>query len=110
MINRALKQFNLEIIYNQRKFIAKETRRELEEERSAKTTLKEKLATTESQLRQTRMRVSKMDRQLREAEASIASLTGTVKSLEDQVSVVLSKNINMILLYHIQFLKLVSFD
>ncbi|CAH2091841.1 unnamed protein product [Euphydryas editha] len=61
-----------------------ETRRELEEERSAKLALKEKLATTESQLRQTRIRVSKMDRQLREAEASIASLTGTVKSLEDQ--------------------------
>ncbi|XP_045459861.1 paramyosin-like [Melitaea cinxia] len=64
--------------------ILEETRRELEEERSAKLALKEKLATTESQLRQTRMRVSKMDRQLREAEASIASLTGTVKSLEDQ--------------------------
>lgn len=28
-----------------------------------------------------------MDRQLREAEASIASLTGTVKTLEDQVRV-----------------------
>ncbi|XP_047545631.1 myosin heavy chain, muscle-like isoform X2 [Vanessa atalanta] len=61
-----------------------ETRRELEEERAAKLALKDKLAMTESHLRQTRLRVSKMDRQLREAEASIASLTGTVKTLEDQ--------------------------
>ncbi|XP_049865476.1 uncharacterized protein LOC126366410 [Pectinophora gossypiella] len=61
-----------------------ETRHQLEEERVARLATKEKLATAESQLRQTRIRVSKMDRQLREAEASIASLTGTVKSLEDQ--------------------------
>ncbi|XP_021199652.3 trichohyalin isoform X3 [Helicoverpa armigera] len=61
-----------------------EMRRELEEERSAKVATKEKLATTESQLRQARIRITKMDRQLREAEASIASLTGTVKALEDQ--------------------------
>ncbi|XP_052738120.1 forkhead-associated domain-containing protein 1-like [Bicyclus anynana] len=61
-----------------------ELRRELEEERTAKTALKEKLATTESLLKQTRLRVSKMDKQLRESEASIASLTGTVKALEDQ--------------------------
>ncbi|CAH2063442.1 unnamed protein product, partial [Iphiclides podalirius] len=61
-----------------------DTRRELEEERAAKAALKDKLSTTESQLRQTRLRVNKMDRQLREAEASISSLTGTVKSLEDQ--------------------------
>lgn len=47
--------------------------------------MKDKLTSTETQLRQTRLRVSKMDRQLREAEASIASLTGTVKTLEDQV-------------------------
>lgn len=60
-------------------------RRELEEERAAKTAIKDKLTNTETQLRQTRLRVSKMDKQLREAEASIASLTGTVKSLEDQV-------------------------
>ncbi|XP_038213298.1 cingulin-like [Zerene cesonia] len=64
--------------------ILDETRKELEDERAAKGLLKEKLTTTESQLRQQRLRVSKMDRQLREAEASIASLTGTVKSLEDQ--------------------------
>ncbi|KAL0883793.1 hypothetical protein ABMA27_015885 [Loxostege sticticalis] len=64
--------------------ILEETRRELEEERAARIATKDKLSTTESQLRQTRVRVSKMDRQLREAEASIASLTGTVKSLEDQ--------------------------
>ncbi|XP_045763782.1 myosin-9-like isoform X2 [Maniola jurtina] len=61
-----------------------ELRRELEEERAAKTAIKDKLSTTEAQLRQTRLRVSKMDKQLREAEASIASLTGTVKTLEDQ--------------------------
>ncbi|XP_072941662.1 uncharacterized protein [Epargyreus clarus] len=61
-----------------------EIRRELDEEKAAKAAIKDKLATTESQLRQARVRVSKMDRQLREAEASIASLTGTVKSLEDQ--------------------------
>ncbi|XP_039745936.1 myosin heavy chain, muscle-like isoform X3 [Pararge aegeria] len=61
-----------------------EMRRELEEERTAKTALKDKLTTAESQLRQTRLRVSKMDKQMREAEASIASLTGTVKTLEDQ--------------------------
>lgn len=60
-------------------------RRELEDERAAKVATKEKLATTESQLRQARIRITKMDRQLREAEASIASLTGTVKTLEDQV-------------------------
>lgn len=60
-------------------------RRELEEERNAKNATKEKLATTEAQLRQARIRITKMDRQLREAEASIASLTGTVKTLEDQV-------------------------
>lgn len=47
--------------------------------------MKDKLATTESQLRQTRVRVTKMDRQLRESEATITSLTATVKSLEDQV-------------------------
>ncbi|XP_050362802.1 myosin-9-like isoform X2 [Nymphalis io] len=64
--------------------VLEETRRELEEERVAKTALKDKLATTESQLRQTRLRVSKFDRQLREAEASIANLTGTVKALQDQ--------------------------
>ncbi|CAH0397289.1 unnamed protein product [Chilo suppressalis] len=64
--------------------LLEETRRELEEERAARSVTKDKLSTTESQLRQTRMRVSKMDRQLREAEASIASLTGTVKTLEDQ--------------------------
>ncbi|XP_075972771.1 uncharacterized protein LOC142974369 isoform X2 [Anticarsia gemmatalis] len=61
-----------------------ELRRELEEERSNRVTAKDKLATTESQLRQARMRITKMDRQLREAEASIFSLTGTVKTLEDQ--------------------------
>ncbi|XP_063823515.1 myosin-3-like isoform X2 [Ostrinia nubilalis] len=61
-----------------------EARRELEEERAARLSTKDKLSTTESQLRQTRVRVTKMDRQLREAEASIASLTGTVKTLEDQ--------------------------
>ncbi|CAG5009636.1 unnamed protein product [Parnassius apollo] len=60
------------------------TRRELEEERVSKATMKEKLATTELQLRQARARINKMDRQLREAEASITSLTVTVKSLEDQ--------------------------
>ncbi|KAJ8724930.1 hypothetical protein PYW07_015888 [Mythimna separata] len=63
---------------------SEDTRRELEEERAAKAATKDKLATTESQLRQARVRISKMDRQLREAEASIASLTGTVKTLEDQ--------------------------
>uniref|UniRef100_A0A2A4JH61 Trichohyalin-like n=1 Tax=Heliothis virescens TaxID=7102 RepID=A0A2A4JH61_HELVI len=63
---------------------SEEIRRELEEERTAKVATKEKLATTESQLRQARIRITKMDRQLREAEASIASLTGTVKALEDQ--------------------------
>ncbi|XP_068628060.1 paramyosin-like [Battus philenor] len=61
-----------------------DTRRELEEERASKATIKDKLTTTETQLRQTKVRVGKMDRQLREAEASIASLTMTVKSLEDQ--------------------------
>ncbi|CAK1578219.1 unnamed protein product [Parnassius mnemosyne] len=61
-----------------------DTRRELEEERISKATMKEKLATTELQLRQARTRINKMDRQLREAEASITSLTVTVKSLEDQ--------------------------
>ncbi|XP_053599581.1 golgin subfamily A member 4-like isoform X2 [Plodia interpunctella] len=64
--------------------VLEDTRRELDEERAAKQGLKEKLATSESQLRQVRIRVAKMDRQLREAEASISSLTGTVKSLEDQ--------------------------
>ncbi|CAG9791880.1 unnamed protein product [Diatraea saccharalis] len=64
--------------------LLEDARRELEEERSARIAIKDKLSTTESQLRQTRMRVTKMDRQLREAEASIASLTGTVKTLEDQ--------------------------
>ncbi|XP_026746875.1 trichohyalin-like isoform X3 [Trichoplusia ni] len=63
---------------------SEDLRRELEEERNAKNATKEKLATTESQLRQARIRITKMDRQLREAEASIASLTGTVKTLEDQ--------------------------
>lgn len=58
----------------------------MDEERVARIGTKEKLATTELQLRQTRARVSKMDKQLREAEASIASLTGTVKMLEDQVN------------------------
>ncbi|XP_063635930.1 uncharacterized protein LOC134806556 isoform X2 [Cydia splendana] len=61
-----------------------EIRQELEEERAAKNLLKEKLAMTENQHRQSRIRVTKMDRQLREAEASIATLTGTVKVLEDQ--------------------------
>ncbi|XP_004927928.1 uncharacterized protein LOC101738576 [Bombyx mori] len=61
-----------------------EMRHELDEERTAKLAIKEKLTTTESQLRQTRNRVAKMDKQLREAEASITSLTGTVKMLEDQ--------------------------
>ncbi|KAM3968305.1 uncharacterized protein ACR2FA_007674 [Aphomia sociella] len=64
--------------------VLEDVRRELEEEKAAKTAAKEKLSTTESQLRQARIRVTKMDRQLREAEASIASLTGTVKTLEDQ--------------------------
>ncbi|KAF9408804.1 hypothetical protein HW555_011646 [Spodoptera exigua] len=63
---------------------AEEMRRELEEEKAAKNATKEKLAATEVQLRQARIRINKMDRQLREAEASIASLTGTVKTLEDQ--------------------------
>lgn len=61
------------------------SRRELDEERLCKHAMKDKLATTEGQLRQTRIRVTKMDRQLREAEATITSLTATVKSLEDQV-------------------------
>ncbi|XP_060800647.1 cingulin isoform X2 [Amyelois transitella] len=61
-----------------------EVRRELDEERAAKQVMKEKLANSESQLRQLRIRVTKMDRQLRESEASISSLTGTVKTLEDQ--------------------------
>ncbi|KAI8436123.1 hypothetical protein MSG28_004223 [Choristoneura fumiferana] len=61
-----------------------ETRQELEEEKCARLAIKDKLSTTEYQLRQTRVRVTKMDRQLREAEASISSLTGTVKTLEDQ--------------------------
>ncbi|XP_026326410.1 cingulin-like [Hyposmocoma kahamanoa] len=60
------------------------SRRELEEERLSKHVMKDKLAATESQLRQTRIRVTKMDRQLREAEATITSLTASVKSLEDQ--------------------------
>lgn len=47
--------------------------------------MKEKLATAESQLRQSRARIGKMDRQLRESEATISSLTGSVKTLEDQV-------------------------
>ncbi|XP_034825647.1 uncharacterized protein [Maniola hyperantus] len=64
--------------------VYEELRHELEEERAAKTAIKDKLSTTETQLRQTRLRVSKMDKQLREAEASIASLTGTVKTLEEQ--------------------------
>ncbi|XP_047989053.1 myosin-11-like isoform X2 [Leguminivora glycinivorella] len=57
---------------------------ELEEERAAKTVLKEKLAMAENLHRQSRNRISKMDRQLREAEASIATLTSTVKVLEEQ--------------------------
>lgn len=61
------------------------SRRELDEERISKHIIKDKLTTTESQLRQTRVRVTKMDRQLREAEATITSLTASVKSLEDQV-------------------------
>ncbi|XP_063379838.1 centriolin-like isoform X2 [Cydia fagiglandana] len=61
-----------------------EIHQELEEERAAKKLLQEKLATTENQHRQSRIRVTKMDRQLKEAEASIATLTGTVKVLEDQ--------------------------
>lgn len=69
---------------------AQETRRELEEEKLSKNTMKGKLSTTESQLRQTRVRVTKMDRQLREAEATITSLTATVKSLEDQVYILLN--------------------
>lgn len=70
---------------------AQETRRELEEEKSSKVAIKDKLSTTESQLRQTRVRVTKMDRQLREAEATITSLTATVKSLEDQVGTIILK-------------------
>lgn len=65
----------------------KESRRELEDERAARAAMKEKLATAESQLRQSRARISKMDRQLRESEATISSLTGSVKALEDQVSI-----------------------
>ncbi|XP_041972990.1 COP1-interactive protein 1-like [Aricia agestis] len=61
-----------------------EARQELEKERTAKSQLKEKLATTETQLRYARTRVTQMDKQLKEAEASIASLTATVKSLEDK--------------------------
>lgn len=60
-------------------------RSELEEERIAKTAVKDKLASAETQLRQMRLRISKMDRQLREADASIISLTETVKSSEDKV-------------------------
>ncbi|CAG9563575.1 unnamed protein product [Danaus chrysippus] len=60
-------------------------RSELEEERIAKTAMKEKLANSETQLRQMRLRISKMDRQLREADASIISLTETVKSSEDKI-------------------------
>ncbi|XP_022829661.1 myosin heavy chain, striated muscle-like isoform X2 [Spodoptera litura] len=71
-------------IETERNNSVEEMRRELEEEKAAKIATKEKLAATEVQVRQTRMRISKMDRQLREAEASIASLTGTVKTLEDQ--------------------------
>ncbi|VVD03435.1 unnamed protein product [Leptidea sinapis] len=59
-------------------------RKELEEERAAKTAMKEKLSMAETQIKQQKMRIAKMDRQLREAEASIHSLTSTVKSLEDQ--------------------------
>ncbi|CAB3225012.1 unnamed protein product [Arctia plantaginis] len=61
-----------------------DVRKELEEERATRVATKEKLGSTESQLRQARLRITKMDRQLREAEASIASLTSTVKALEDQ--------------------------
>ncbi|XP_063530740.1 myosin-14-like [Cydia strobilella] len=61
-----------------------ELRQELEEERAAKNLLKEKLATSENQHRQSRNRITKMDRQIREAETSITTLTGTVKLLEDQ--------------------------
>lgn len=68
-------------------WIAQASRRELDEERLSKHAMKDKLASTESQLRQTRIRVTKMDRQLRESEATITSLTATVKSLEDQVYV-----------------------
>ncbi|XP_032512145.2 trichohyalin-like isoform X2 [Danaus plexippus] len=60
-------------------------RSELEEERIAKTAVKDKLASAETQLRQMRLRISKMDRQLREADASIISLTETVKSSEDKI-------------------------
>lgn len=70
-----------------------ETRRELEEERVAKAAMKDKLATSENQVRQQRMRISKMDRQLREAEASITNLTGTVKTLEDQVPTVYTSSL-----------------
>lgn len=59
-------------------------RAELEEERSAKEVFKDKLSKTEVVLRSTKARVAKMDKQLREAESSIASLTSTVKTLEDQ--------------------------
>ncbi|KAJ2950728.1 hypothetical protein O0L34_g8989 [Tuta absoluta] len=61
-----------------------EMRNELEEERTARLAAKEKQTTAESQLRQTRARVTKMDRQLKEAEATIVSLTASVKALEDQ--------------------------
>lgn len=66
-------------------YFVQDTRQELEEEKCARLAIKDKLSTTEYQLRQARVRVSKMDRQLREAEASISSLTGTVKTLEEQV-------------------------
>ncbi|KAL4713531.1 hypothetical protein ACJJTC_007769 [Scirpophaga incertulas] len=61
-----------------------ETRQELEEEKSARESAKEKLSTTEAQLRLAFARVSKMDRQLRDADANITNLKGTIKSLEDQ--------------------------
>ncbi|XP_045489192.1 myosin heavy chain, clone 203-like isoform X3 [Pieris rapae] len=66
------------------KKVLADTRRALEDEQAAKTAMKDKLAASEAQVRQQRMRISKMDRQLREAEASITTLTSTVKSLEDQ--------------------------
>ncbi|KAI5641950.1 MAR-binding filament-like protein 1 [Phthorimaea operculella] len=61
-----------------------ELRNQLEEERTARVAAKEKQTLAESQLRQSRARVTKMDRQLKEAEATIVSLTASVKALEDQ--------------------------
>ncbi|GBP17089.1 hypothetical protein EVAR_8152_1 [Eumeta japonica] len=63
---------------------SEELRRELEDERKGKAALKEKLAAAETQFKAMRVRVAKMDKQLQEAGATIASLTSTVKALEDQ--------------------------